>query len=74
MYRISQNGQEPIIDVAQVQAIGPALRLSPPGRYHVDEHSADPFRGSKHVARAWGRVIHRQDGTVVTEAHPWLTE
>jgi hypothetical protein len=43
-----------------------------PGRYDVDEHAADPFPGSLHVARAWGHVIHRQDGSVVTEPHPWL--
>jgi hypothetical protein len=43
-----------------------------PGRYDVNEHSLDPFPGSKHVARAWGRVIHRQGRTVVMEPHPWL--
>jgi hypothetical protein len=43
MYRISRNGQEPIIDVEQVEAIEPAIRSSEPGRYHVDEISADPL-------------------------------
>ena len=43
MYRISRNGQEPIIDVDQVEAIEPAIRSSEPGRYHVDEISADPL-------------------------------
>jgi hypothetical protein len=39
MLRISRNGQEPIIDVDQVEAIEPAIRSSEPGRYHVDEIS-----------------------------------
>jgi hypothetical protein len=43
MFRISRNGQEPIIDVDQVEAIEPANRWSEPGRYHVDEISADPL-------------------------------
>jgi hypothetical protein len=43
MYRISQNGQESIIDVDTVEDIEPALRSNKPGRYHVDEISADPM-------------------------------
>ena len=43
MYRISRNGHEPIIDVDQLGAIEPAIRLSEPGRYHLDEISADPL-------------------------------
>jgi hypothetical protein len=43
MYRISHNGQEPITDVAQVEAIKPAIRSSEPGLYHVDQISADPL-------------------------------
>jgi hypothetical protein len=43
MYRISRNGQGSIIDVDQVEAIEPAILSSEPGRYHVDEISADPL-------------------------------
>jgi hypothetical protein len=43
MYRISHNGHEAIVDVDQVKAIEPAVRSSPPGRYHIDEISADPL-------------------------------
>jgi hypothetical protein len=43
MCRISRNGQEPIIDVDHVDAIGPAIRSSEPARYLVDEISADPL-------------------------------
>jgi hypothetical protein len=37
VYRISRNGQEPIIDIDTLEAIEPAIRSSYPGRYHVDE-------------------------------------
>ena len=33
MYRISRNGQEPIVDVDQVEGIEPAIGASEPGRY-----------------------------------------
>jgi hypothetical protein len=36
-----------------------------PGRYDVDEHSLDPFPGTKVSARTWSKVIHHQDGQVV---------
>ena len=33
------------------------------GRYPVDEHSLELFSGTKVSARAWGKVVHRRDGT-----------
>jgi hypothetical protein len=51
MYRISRNGQEPIVDVDQVEAIEPAIRSSEPGRYHVDEIRADPLPSRLPLAR-----------------------
>jgi len=39
-------------------------RENGPGRYHVDEHSLEPFEGSNAKARAWGTVIHQPDGRV----------
>jgi hypothetical protein len=36
-----------------------------PGRFHVDEHSLDPFEGSNAKARQWGKVIHHDDGRVI---------
>jgi hypothetical protein len=42
-----------------------------PGRYDVDEHSFDPFSGTKISARAWGKVIHHQDGQVILDPIPW---
>jgi hypothetical protein len=42
-----------------------------PGRYDVDEHSLDPFPGTKFSARAWGKVIHYQDGYIALDPIPW---
>ena len=70
MYRISRNGQEPIVDVDQVEAIEPAIRSSEPGRYHVDEISAGPLP-SGHRSRRWCVGIKRHDGTVAIEPDPW---
>jgi hypothetical protein len=70
MFRISRDGQEPIADVDQVEAIEPAIRSSEPGRYHVDEISADPLP-SGHTSRRCGVGIKRTDGTVVIEPDPW---
>jgi hypothetical protein len=53
IYRISRSGHEPIMDVDQVEAIKPAIRSSEPGRYHVDEISAD-LLPSGHSSRRWG--------------------
>jgi hypothetical protein len=41
------------------------------GRYHVDEHSLDPFPGTEVSASAWGKVIHHKDGQVVLDPIPW---
>jgi hypothetical protein len=42
-----------------------------PGRYDVDEHSLDPIHGTTVSARAWGKVIHCQDGQVTLDPIPW---
>ncbi len=70
IYRISRNGQEPILDVAQVVELEPAIRSSEPGRYHIDEISADPLP-SGHTSRRWGVGIRRPDGSVAIEPDPW---
>jgi len=69
MYRISRNGQEPIIDVDQVEAIEPAIRSSEPGRYLVDQISADPL-ASAHTSRRWGIGTKRHDVIVALEPDP----
>ncbi len=70
MFRISQNGQEPIIDVDSIEQIELASQSSPPGRYHVDEISADPLP-SRHTSRRWGVGVKRADGVVALEPDPW---
>jgi len=63
MYRISLDGQEPIIDVEQVDGIEPAIRSGAPGRYHLDEISRDPLP-SGHTSRRWGIATKLEDGKV----------
>jgi hypothetical protein len=70
MYRISCNGQEPIIDVDQVETIEPSIRSSAAGRYHLDDISADPF-SCGHSSRRLGVGINRQNGTVAREPDRW---
>jgi hypothetical protein len=70
MYRVSGIGQEPIIDVDQVEAIESAIRTSRPGRYQVDEISRDALP-SRHTSIRWGVGIKRHDGSVMIEPDPW---
>ena len=70
MFRISRAGQKPIIDVDRVEAIEPAIRSSKPGRFHIDEISADPLPYG-HTSRRWGVAIKRPDGSVELEPDPW---
>ncbi|MGO9919582.1 MAG: hypothetical protein ACLQIB_33405 [Isosphaeraceae bacterium] len=44
--------------VESLDELEPFAREHDPGRYNVDEHSLDPFPGTKVLARAWGKVIH----------------
>jgi hypothetical protein len=70
MYRISsQNGREPVIDIDSLDEIEPALRSSKPGRYRVDEISADPLP-TGHTSKRWGIVIKWRDGAVFLEPDP----
>jgi hypothetical protein len=49
MFRISK-GTHTVVDVAQVGEIEPAIRAAEPGRYQLDEISADPLP-SGHTSR-----------------------
>jgi hypothetical protein len=69
MFRISKD-LNTIIDVAQVDQIEPALRVLKPGRYHVDEISAESLP-SGHASRRWGIGIKNADGSVVIERDSW---
>jgi hypothetical protein len=70
VYRVTK-GQDVGEVVDSIRAVEAFARDNGPGRYHVDEHSADPFPGSKSTARAWGSVIHHRDGQVVLDPIPW---
>jgi hypothetical protein len=70
MFRISQRGCDPIVDVDQVGEIEPAIRSSESGRYHIDEIAADPL-SSGHTSRRWGIGIRLADGAVLLELDPW---
>ncbi len=69
MYRISSNGQEPIIDVDTIEDIEPAIRDLKAGRYDVDEIDADSL-ASGQTSRRWGVVIKWRDGAVFLEPDP----
>jgi hypothetical protein len=68
MFGISQNTEEPVIDVAQVDEIEPAVRGSKPGRYHFDQIEREPLP-TGHTSRRSGVRIktpkgHRPAATV----------
>jgi hypothetical protein len=69
MFRISRNGQEPVVDVDTLEEIEPTVRRAEPGRYHVDEISSDAFP-SGHTSRRWSFGIKRADGSVVVQPDP----
>jgi hypothetical protein len=68
--RITKNpGVGELVD--SIKAAEPFARNHGPARYDVDEHSLDPFLGTKVSARAWGKVIHHKNGDVVVDPIPW---
>jgi hypothetical protein len=69
MFCISPEGQESIIDVATAEAIESAIRMLRPGRYNVDEVSADSSPNDE-SSRRWGVVIKRSDGTLDIRIDP----
>jgi hypothetical protein len=70
VFRISRIDSDEISDVAEVDEIKPAVRAMDPGRWYVDEISAD-LLPSGYTSRRFGVAIKRQDGSVVLERDPW---
>ncbi len=70
MFRISYNCQEPVVDVDSIEQIEPAIASRKPGRYHVDEISADPLP-RRHTSRRWGVGIKRADWLASIDPDPW---
>jgi hypothetical protein len=71
MFRISNSRSDENVDVDTVEAIEPVIRSSKPGRYHVDEISADPLPGGR-ISRRWGVGIKWAGGSVVIQPDPRL--
>jgi hypothetical protein len=69
MFRIKNSRSDKFVDVDTAEAIEPVIRANQPGRYHVDEISADPLP-SRRTSRRWGVGIKWADGTVVIEPNP----
>jgi hypothetical protein len=69
IYRISKGPD--IGDILDsIESLEAFARNHRPGRYDVDEHSLDPFPGTKVSARAWGAVIHQPNGRI--EVKPYF--
>ncbi len=71
IYRITKSPEVGEV-VDSIEAAETFARDLSPGRYSVDEHSLDPFPGTKVSARAWGKVIHHKNGDVVVDPFTWL--
>ena len=50
-----------------LEALQAFARHHGPGRYDVDEHSLEPFPGTKGSPRAWSKLIYHQYGRVVLD-------
>jgi hypothetical protein len=70
IYRVSRSGHEPVTDVGCIERIEAVIRAGNPGRYHVDQISAEPLP-SGHTSRRWGAGVKRSDGLVTIEPDPW---
>jgi hypothetical protein len=70
MYRISRNGQVPIIDVDTIEDIEPTIRDLKAGRHDADESSAEPLPSGRNLRR-WGLLVERRDAAVFLEPKPW---
>jgi hypothetical protein len=70
IFRISRPYDDRVVDVDFFGGVEKIIGSSSPGRYHVDEISADQLP-SGHGSRRWGVGIKRADGTVVIELDPW---
>ena len=68
VFRISKG---PVVGdiLASVESCEAFARDHGPGRYHVDEHSLNPFPGRKVSARSWGTVIHQSNGRIALKPY-----
>jgi hypothetical protein len=70
MFRISSAGQEPVVDVDDLNQIEPAIRTLELGRYHVGQIEREPLP-SGNKSRRWETGIKRANGSVAMKPYPW---
>ena len=70
MVRISHIARRTAVDIDSIDEVEPAIASRKPGRYHIDQISAEPLP-SGHTSRRWGIGIKGTDGPVVIERDPW---
>jgi hypothetical protein len=69
MFRVSRKG-EGIEDADTIDDAREIVLGQTPGRYDVDEITAEPS-SSGHTSRAWGHMIRHPDGRIEDEPWPW---
>jgi hypothetical protein len=70
MFRVSRDGNEPIVNLDTLERIVPEIRALPPGLWHIDEVPAKAFP-SGHTSRRWGVGIRWADGSIAIERDLW---
>jgi hypothetical protein len=68
VYRISKVHDVGAL-INSIEAVESFARQHGRGRYHLDEHSLEPFPGTKVSAREWGTVVHQPDGRVALKPY-----
>ncbi len=70
LFRIVDRDGEIVADADGLAGVNEIVRRAPPGRYHVDEISADPLPSGQ-TSRRWGFAIRHDDGRVILDPDPW---
>jgi hypothetical protein len=70
IFRISRSDDDQVVDVDSLARVDNIIGSGKPGRYHVDEISADPMP-SGHTSGRWGVGMKHRDGTVGLDPDPW---
>ena len=71
MFRVTHKG-EGLDDADTIEGAREIVRGEHPGRYDVDEISAEPFASGLR-SRRWGHLIRQPDGRVEDVPHPSAT-
>ena len=70
--RINDPDGDPIGSDESILGVGRLLESVPPGRYHIDEISADPLP-SGHTSRRWGVALVKGDSTMSIDREVFQT-